>query len=203
MAKKVILKDVSENYSQICLLSVIDRHDHLTAGGLVFSLHDFSIKESYIHETVSANYSYVPGMLSLRYKDQFLNILKNINLDYDLIMIFPSAGIQHPRMFGLASELGVEIITPTIGITKESLVGSIDSESRFNITPCIERYTVKYKQEVVANFLKLSRNVNGIFVSPGHLISVKKACAIVAQGLEYRLPTPIRHLRKLIRERMS
>jgi deoxyribonuclease V len=202
MAKEVVIKDIPKNYSNICLLSLVDHSDHLTAGGLVFSPRDFSIKGIFINETVPARYPYVSGMLSLRYKDEFLDILKKINLDYDLIIIFPSAGIQHPRMFGLASEVGLEMMVPTIGITKEALVGVIDSESRINIPPNIECYNVIHESEVVASFLKLSKNVNGIFVSPGHLISVKKAGEIVAEGLEYRLPDPIRYLRKLIRKQI-
>jgi deoxyribonuclease V len=201
-AKQIILKDYHEQYSNACILSVIDKTDLLTGGGLIYFLDNQNIESVYIHKTIPAPHPYIPGGLSLRYKALLSKILEGMKQKFDLIIIFPGAGIQHPMLFGLASEIGLETAKPSIGITKNALVGSIDDQSKSIDFQNVISYDVKFKENKVAKFLKVQNNINGIFVSPGHLISVEMAGSIIAKNLEYRLPSPVRYLRELLQKQI-
>jgi len=90
------------------------------------------------------------------------------------VLFVNGLGINHPRGIGLASHVGVVLGVPTIGVTKGLLCG-----------------------RVVGGMITVGKKLVGlvvenVFVSPGHLVSVKKAGEIAAACMRgHRLPEPL------------
>jgi deoxyinosine 3'endonuclease (endonuclease V) len=197
-APLISLKDTQDDYKNACIVSVVDKQDVLRIGSCLYDLqHEITLKY-WLGKPKSPKFPYIPGFLSLRYKGICIKAIQKFKEEFDLIIFYPGAGIQHPRFFGLASELGLQTSCSTIGITKESLVGEMTS-NHFNSKPSIYTQKIYYQEKEVARFLKVKGNKKGIFVSPGHHISIETASSIIARLLVYRIPEPIRKLRQRIR----
>ena len=198
-APDVCLYDSQETFQRIGFVTVVDHGNILQVGNLIFDLKSLSIIESWIGSPQSPGFKYIAGGLSLRYKKPFLEAINNFKTDFDLISLYPSAGIQHPRFFGLASEIGLEMNLPCVGLTKTALLGKIDYKSFRFLTPNVEAFNVNHQDQRIAVFLRIKGNKNGLYVSPGHQISIESAVKLIAGMLRFRLPEPLRILRKMVR----
>jgi len=103
-----------------------------------------------------------------------------LNQKPDLIMI-KGHGIAHPLRIGMASQLGLQLNIPTIGIASKPICGRIangklivDGEQR--------------GAEVITR--KFS---NPVIVSPGHQTSMSQAIELVKHSIQqpHKLPEPI------------
>lgn len=142
---------------------------------------------------------YVPGFLSFREGDAVKKALKGLNKKPDLI-IFDGQGIAHPRGLGIASHIGVELNIPTIGCAKSRLVGQFDEPAaeKGNFTDLI------YKGKKIGAVVRSRTNVRPLFISPGHLVSIKDSIKIILNcSTKYRLPEPVRMADKMSREAKS
>ena len=194
--------DLKQSYRYLAFIYVYDKIDKLINGILVLDNLNKKILETSLGEWQIPPYPYVPGLLSLRYKDNILNALKQIQTPFDILIIFPGAGIQHPRYFGLASDIGLTLNQSTIGLTKSPLIGT-KSEQIIQKIDSIEIFDVYFEDDLVAKFLKHEKNVNGIYVSIGNHISIDTATKLIAENLKYRLPEPLRFLKRSIIEKVS
>jgi deoxyribonuclease V len=84
------------------------------------------VKES-INITLNVKYPYVPSFFMLRESEAVINILKPLKNRFDLLLI-DGHGVLHPRRCGLASYVGVIIDSPTIGVAKNILCGSVKAD---------------------------------------------------------------------------
>ncbi|MHA1971864.1 MAG: endonuclease V [Candidatus Hodarchaeales archaeon] len=198
---RIVKQDTKNSYSIIAALSVLDDGAIIRCGVLIDNIAD-STERSYIGEPIKAEFPYVSSFLSLRYKYLVLKTLKEIKYDFDVLLIYPGSGIQHPRGFGLASDIGLEMGISVVGITKRPLVG-ITNFLNVKKVGNSYIYPVYFKDNKVALFIRKEQNKNGIFVSVGHNISLETSGRIVIQMLRYRLPEPIREIRRLIRTKGS
>jgi deoxyribonuclease V len=123
---------------------------------------------------------YIPEFMGFSQGPLILNAYLKLKEKPDLLMV-KGNGIAHPRRIGLASQLGLQIGIPTIGVTTKLLCGKlhehkiiVDGETRG-----VEIPTREFS--------------NPIFVSPGHLISINKAAEIVKHCIipPHKLPEPI------------
>src|SRR5512136_2614701 len=67
-------------------------------------------------------FPYVPGLLAFREGPAILAAWEKLQLQPDVIM-FDGQGIAHPRGIGIASQMGLWLERPTIGVAKSRLYG--------------------------------------------------------------------------------
>jgi deoxyinosine 3'endonuclease (endonuclease V) len=121
-APEISLQDSQETYQRIGFFTIVDRGITIQGGSLIFHLESQSTLKSCVGSLKYPKNPYISGGLSLRYKEAFLeSIIPFIN-EIDIGIFYPSAGVQHPRFFGLASEIGLELDIPSIGLTRNALV---------------------------------------------------------------------------------
>lgn len=131
---------------------------------------------------------YITGFLSFREGPHLAEAVRRLTRRPDLLIV-DGQGIAHPKRFGLACHLGVELGLPAIGSAKSRLVGEYaePAAERGSRTPLLDR-----KEEIGA-VLRTRRNVRPVFVSPGHLITIDEAVAMVLRTTAgFRLPEPQR-----------
>jgi len=139
-------------------------------------------------------FPYVPGLLSFRESPSVLEAWGKLKVEPDAVM-FDGQGIAHPRRVGIASHVGLVINRPTFGCAKSVLVGQYEE-------PPSERGTwtnLVDKGETVGVALRTKRNVQPIFVSPGHLINLAGAIDLTLRcDGGYRQPEPTRRAHLLV-----
>lgn len=135
-----------------------------------------------------APFPYIPGLLSFREGTAFLKIFENLHHTPDTV-IFDGQGIAHPRGIGLASHMGLFLDIPTIGCAKTKLVGQY-GELGNNVGDYTD---LILDDQIVGTVLRTKKKVKPVFVSPGHLIGIRKAADVVLLCCRgYKLPEPIR-----------
>ncbi|MFX0170815.1 MAG: endonuclease V [Candidatus Hodarchaeota archaeon] len=176
------------------------RTEKIRGGGILYDLELMTQIESWIGDEISISTPYIPTFLILRNKPVLKPVIKHFWGRFDLILV-EGAGIQHPAFCGFASELGVDFDVPTIGITKNSLLGEINwFDPLKKCTNEHEVYPVYYEKRLIAYFIKKKKNKKGIFLSIGNKLSLKTAIDIVLPLMQYRIPEPLRQIKILLKE---
>jgi deoxyribonuclease V len=140
-------------------------------------------------------FPYVPGLLSFREGPAILAAWKKIKTKPDLLM-FDGMGIAHPRRTGIASQMGLWLETPTIGVGKSRLYGRHD-EVGPNAGDQVPLFEGRKPYAQIGTVLRAKERTNPLFISPGHLIDVEHAIDFVLKCLRgYRLPEPTRWAHK-------
>ena len=105
------------------------------------------------------------------------------------LVICDGQGIAHPRRFGLACHLGLIYGLAVIGCAKTCLVGEA-SEPGFTRGSFTQLVT---EGETAGVALRTRDGVKPLYVSPGHLISLRTAGHwILALSSRHRIPEPTR-----------
>ena len=133
-------------------------------------------------------FPYVPGLLSFRETPVAVKALEKLQTAPDLILC-DGQGIAHPRRFGIACHIGLITGVPSIGVAKSLLVGKYGAlgETRGSIAPLVHR------NEEVGVVLRTKDNVQPLYVSVGHKISLETATRYVLECTpKYRLPETTR-----------
>lgn len=136
----------------------------------------------------STTFPYIPGFLSFRESPAVLEAFRHLRFRPDLLMV-DGHGIAHPRRFGLACHLGMELDLPAIGVAKSVLTGEpgVPGECRGSTAPLTER------GKTVGRVVRTRDGVSPVFVSIGHRISLRTAVKwVLATGGGYRIPEPTR-----------
>ncbi|UCH14634.1 MAG: endonuclease V [Bacteroidales bacterium] len=142
---------------------------------------------NYNHDTVT--YPYIPGLLYLREGPIILKAFENIKIQPDIV-IFDGHGIAHPRRFGLASHIGLNLNLPAIGCAKSFLYGSYEepAKKKGSSSTLYDEYN-----KPAGVVLRSRENVKPVFISPGHLVGIDESVEIVMNCLaRYRIPEPLR-----------
>jgi deoxyribonuclease V len=146
-------------------------------------------------ETVKAEtpitFPYIPGLLAFREGPPFLAAWEKLHHKPDLVM-FDGQGIAHPRGTGLASQMGLSIGRPTIGVAKSHLYG-IYLEPGSNRGDYTFLYDESDPKQIIGAVLRTKENARPLFISPGHLIDVRQAIEFVMACVKaHRLPETTR-----------
>ncbi len=139
-------------------------------------------------------FPYVPGLLSFRESPSVLEAWSRLKVEPDAVM-FDGQGIAHPRRVGIASHVGLIVKRPTFGCAKSILVGKYEEPSveRGSWSPLVD------KGETVGAALRTKKNVQPIYVSPGHLIDLEGALDLTHRcDGGYRQPEPTRRAHLLV-----
>ena len=188
-AGKVILEDDYDDVNRIAGVDVSYRGD-VAASACVVVGNDLEVIECASTVTPVA-FPYIPGYLMFREGPAIEAVTEHVS-GFDVVLV-NGHGAAHPRGCGLASDVGLRLDVPALGVAKGLLVG----ELRIGGTE------VMHEGKVVA--AEISRPGHApLYVSPGHRISLRSSVEIVEMTAgPGQLPEPLRlaHLeaRRLMR----
>ena len=138
--------------------------------------------------TTRAEFPYVPGYLSFRELPPLLAAFEGLRLRPDLVLC-DGHGRAHPRRFGLACHLGVELDLSVVGCAKSRLVGA-------HREPGPRRgahVSLRDGAEVIGEVLRTREGVAPVYVSVGHRVSLATARRLVLRFTPcFRIPEPTR-----------
>lgn len=131
-------------------------------------------------------FPYIPTLLSFREIPPTVSCIRKLRVQPDVFLV-DGHGFAHPYRCGFASHLGLVLRKPTIGVAKGILVGEVERAKAEEDVALI-----RDKGEVVGAQVVTKHGVKPIYVSVGHMISLKTAIMIVERCTLYnRLPEPI------------
>jgi deoxyribonuclease V len=102
-------------------------------------------------------------------------------------------GVAHPLKCGLASYIGVELGKASIGIAKKILVGEV------------KKGKIVILNETRGEEVITREHANPLYVSSGHLISLKTSVDLVKKSIisPHKLPEPLHEARKYLKKVVS
>jgi len=141
---------------------------------------------------VSAPFPYITGYLAFREIPAHLAVIDQARRARKLapVLLIDGNGILHPRRCGVATQLGVILSHPTIGVAKKLLHGSIKNNG-----------DISDSDGPLGRILTASEKSRPIFVSPGHRCDIASAESIARSCFAgHRLPEPLYLADRLSRE---
>jgi deoxyribonuclease V len=192
LSRKIIMEDrLPSNLRYVAGTDVeYDKETDLIAGAIVIIDYRTVRPIEIATHVMQCTFPYVPGLFSFREMPPLLEAYKKLKQLPELI-ICDGHGIAHPRRFGLASHLGVELDLPTIGCAKTRLYGNYKepNEMQGSSSALLDEET----HEEIGKVLRTQKKINPVFVSVGHKISLATACNIVLHmTTTFRLPETTR-----------
>ncbi len=158
----------------------------LVISGAVLLGPDGDVRSKASH-TMKATVPYVPGFLSFREGPVAINAVQALDRRPTLLFV-DGCGINHPRMAGLATYIGVILDMPTIGVSKSVLCGSFDLPEKVG-----EAKPLVYGGKTVGYLLRSKKGCRPTVVAPGNRISVDSALEMTRRCLKgHKLPEPSR-----------
>jgi deoxyribonuclease V len=152
-------------------------------------VHDIGTGERVSQSTVETNvcFPYVPGYLAFR---EIPVLRPLVTLHKDIIYLIDGHGVLHPRGFGIASMIGVELDAPTVGAAKSLLVGSMEQGGLMN------------RRKVLMDGRVQGCRIGGIgrsatYVSVGHRVSLATAVNVCERLMHSSVPEPLREAHRL------
>ncbi|MBV9879789.1 MAG: endonuclease V [Gemmatirosa sp.] len=139
-------------------------------------------------------FPYVPGLLSFRELPVLAAAWARLRTTPD-VLVFDGQGIAHPRRFGIACHGGLLFDRPSIGCAKSILVGTHEPlpSERGARAPLVHR------GEIVGTAIRLRAGVHPVYVSPGHLIDLETAVAVIESvSTGFREPETTRRAHRLV-----
>ena len=139
-------------------------------------------------------FPYIPGLLSFREGPAVLLAWSKLQNKPDLLM-FDGQGIAHPRGIGIASQMGLWLERPTIGVAKSRLFGrhAEVGPKRGDRADLFDK-----DGKLIGTVVRTRERTNPLYISPGHLMDVEHATQFVLDCCTgYRLPEPTRWAHKV------
>ena len=163
------------------------------AGVVVLRLADLQLVETATAHGATP-FPYVPGLLTFREAPVLLQAFAKLTVRPDVI-IFDGQGIAHPLNMGLAAHMGLWLQIPSIGCAKKKLVGDYElpgsARGQFS--------ELRAHSQVIGAAVRTKNRVKPVFVSPGHLITLRESIDLVLRTCTaYRLPEPTRQAHLLV-----
>lgn len=155
---------------------------------VVLDLPGLTVREVALAQT-EATFPYIPGLLAFRELHPILAVWKRLKAPADLLVV-DGHGVCHPRRFGIACHLGLELDIPTIGCGKTPYVGEQAgalADEAGATAPIVDQ------GEVVAMALRTRKGSKPVYVSIGHRVSLETAVELVRSTCDgARVPAPTR-----------
>jgi len=191
LAQKVQLADGFDRIKTIAGTDCVSLGNKLIACVVVCEFPSLKIKEqkTYLLENPLP---YQEGFLAYREMPAIIEAYNQLEEEPDLILV-DDAGIAHPRKIGMASHLGLALNKPTLGITKNLLLGKVESGK------------IMLDHDLVGFEIKTKEHANSLFVSPGHLISLGSTLNLIPKTIQFphKLPEPIHLAHKFGKKKLG
>lgn len=194
LASKVSLEDGFKRVRTVGGVDVAYKNNLAFAACVVLDIEEMKlVEERRLSGKVS--FPYVSTYLSYRELPMIKKIFNRLKTKPDVLMI-DGNGILHPRKIGIASHAGLELNVPTIGVTKRLLLG------RLGKTPkkIGDFSSIIHDGGVLGMALKSSKSDQYVYVSPGHMMSMKSALEISKRLCFHRIPEPTRRAHRMATE---
>jgi deoxyribonuclease V len=131
------------------------------------------------------SFPYIPTLLSFREISPVLQCIRKLHASPD-VFLADGHGYAHPYRCGFASHLGLVLRKPTIGVAKSILVGEVERQTNENVA------WIRDDGEIIGAEIKATPNAKPVYVSVGHMISLKTAIRIVKHcTIENHIPQPL------------
>ena len=131
-------------------------------------------------------FPYVPTLLSFREIPPIVLSIRKLHLQPDIFLV-DGHGFAHPYRCGFATHLGLVIEKPTIGVAKSKLFGEVE-DARDGKDVAL----LKHENEVIGAVVTTKHGGKPIYVSVGHMVSLKTAIKIIKHcAYHNRIPEPI------------
>ncbi len=132
---------------------------------------------------------YYAGFLAYREMPAIIEAYNQLNVEPDVLFV-EGEGIAHPRRCGIASHVGVVLRVPTVGVSDRLSCGVVDEGK------------IVFHGEVRGMEIVTREYAKGVYVSPGHLVSVERAVELLRQCMVYphKMPEPIHLAHKILRK---
>ena len=145
--------------------------------------------------SVKTSFPYIPGLLSFREGPAAIRAVKKLFRRPTLLFV-DGCGINHPRMAGLASFIGVVLDLPTIGVSKSVLCGDYELPQKAG-----ESTPLSNNGRQVGHLMKSSNRCRPIVISPGHRVSVDSSLELASEYLaDHKLPEPCRRAHEYVNQ---
>ncbi|WP_307872657.1 endonuclease V [Paractinoplanes ovalisporus] len=161
--------------------------ERAVAAAVVVDVASLVVREVAIHRG-KADFPYVPGLLAFREVPLLEAVIGRLSSPPALVMC-DGYGLAHPRRFGLASHLGVQLGIPSFGVAKTAFIGSFaePGPGRGESSDLID------DGEVIGRVVRTQSGVKPVFVSAGHRIGLADCAALTVRlSGRYRIPEPTR-----------
>ncbi|MCD6367682.1 MAG: endonuclease V [Candidatus Aenigmarchaeota archaeon] len=181
LSRKVILEDNFDELNTVAGASIRSVGNKIYSSIVVcdyssMDVIDFSLSMK------TTDFPYISGLQFYREGPSIISSFKKLKSAPNLLLL-KSSGICHPRFFGMASQIGVVLDIPTIGITKNLLCGHVKGD------------------KIIYGGRQVGWKLGNIYVSPGHMVSLDSSLRIVKNCMKgHRLPEPIYLAQKILRE---
>jgi len=131
-------------------------------------------------EVQALAFPYIPGLLAYREANAMMGVISKAKIMPDMVLI-DGFGINHPRRCGIATQIGIMLDLPTIGVGKSFLCGEIKGSGIYQ------------DGEMTGRMVRTIPEQKPIYVSPGHKVSLNSAVKVVKHCLKgHRQPEPTR-----------
>lgn len=136
-------------------------------------------------------FPYIPSYLAFRELPLMLALLHRLKEQNALadVTFVDGTGTLHHRQAGIASQLGVMLDTPTIGITKSLLYGEPERDLKA-LAPG-EICSIRIEGQRAGAAIRPSEDAEPFFISPGHRIDLETAIELTLHTLKGGLPEAI------------
>lgn len=191
MAQKVILEDQLPSKLQYLAgmdssNNLFDPTNHIYAASVLLDYPSLNLIEMQ-SQPYEQTFPYITGLLGFREAPALVEAFYKLKQTPDLIMV-DGHGISHPRGLGIASQLGVLLNIPTIGVAKSLLVGRPFGELGTEIG---DTCPLMYKGKEIAKLVRTKKKVLPLIVSTGNRVSLATAVELVLKCLKgNKLPEP-------------
>ena len=175
-----------------------DDHDRAIGAIVVLDARTLEVVDEAVYVGPTA-FPYIPGLFSFREVPPLIGAFRALEVKPDMI-VCDGHGLAHPKRFGMACHLGIELDIPTIGCAKRRLVGTHDSVPELRGSYA----TLNHQNQLIGRVLRTQDGVKPLYVSAGHLVSLETACEWVLKlSPNYRQPETTRAADALVRARLQ
>jgi deoxyribonuclease V len=157
------------------------------AAAVCLTYPDLDVVETAVAE-VQTRFPYIPGLLAFREGPALLRAFHRLQAIPDMILV-NGHGIAHPRRFGMASQIGVILDIPSVGIARRLVTGTAGLPGclRGACSPIMDG------DEIIGMAVRTRTGVKPVYVSIGHRTDLDQAVEVVlATTGRYRIPEPLR-----------
>jgi deoxyribonuclease V len=187
IAARVILEDeFNKDITSVAGIDIAFLNDLAIVSCITLSYNSLETRFKTL-STARISFPYISTLLSFREAPPIIDLINSIELKADVFLI-NAHGIAHPFFCGCASYVGVLANIPTIGVASRNLCGEYGDEPK----DAREYVPMYYGGRSIGWVFKSKRDCRPIFISPGHLISLKSSLDITAKCTKnHKLPEPL------------
>jgi deoxyribonuclease V len=191
LSKKIVFENkIPKRIHQVAAVDVAYVDDFSVAAVAVLDYATLKLEEA--QTTIrKTSFPYVPTLLSFREVPPAVQCIRKLQSCPD-VFLADGHGYAHPYRCGFACHLGLVLQKPTIGVAKNILVGKVEARANEDVA------LIHDKGETIGAEIKANPTTRPVYVSVGHMISLKTAIQIVKHcTVEGWIPEPLLQAHKI------